>query len=371
MAEESSSSRQPGGGQLQPTRLELATEEPQQPKEPGEPSYLSDRGPGDTARASLSFITTVLWAGGLTFVIGVTAWFSYVFGFTIYESYFKIPEEVEVPVLTGSEVRRAYDNLEQLGLKLQVHESRHSKDVPREVILSQSPAPGRKVRKNRAILVVVSLGPELIEVPDLGGKTLREARIVLSNNRLRVGNVSFKEPMQGKPEQVINQRPAAGEMVRKGEAVNLQIQKGGGAALIDVPNWQGVHVDQVQEVVGQSDLHLGSVNWVFSEFVPKGEVVGQVPSGGGKVSPRTPVDFEVSAGPTRGRLFKQRRVSIEVPAGSRSQRVAVVVNSDVGADTIFQGSHLAGDEMELLVAGWPGSEIEVYINDRLQRREKL
>ncbi|MCA9791934.1 MAG: PASTA domain-containing protein [Candidatus Eremiobacteraeota bacterium] len=321
--------------------------------------------------ATVAFGALALKTTVLTLLIGVTGWFSYIFGYTIYQSYFQVPEEVEVPAISGKEVAEAYRILESVGLQLQIHESRHEKTVPDRVVISQNPAAGRKVRKNRAILAVVSLGPELIDVPDLKGKTIREAKIVLSNSRLRVGNVTYKDPVYGQPEQILNQRPGPGERVRKGEKINIQVQKGSGSAMIDVPNWKGQHVYDMDRLVADSNLVFSGIVWVFSDYVPQGEVVGQNPDVGNKVTRRTPVELQVSAGPSKGGAFKQRKMHIEVPNGNRSQEVAVILNSEVGASTVFRGQHVGGDEMELLVAGFPGSEIEVYINDQLQSRERL
>ncbi len=307
----------------------------------------------------------------LVFVCVMTATFATVFGLSIYKSYFQVPEVVEVPVITGKELAEANDILEKVGLHLAIQESRHTTRHPDRVVISQDPAAGRKVRKDRQILAVVSLGPELVDVPELKGKTLREARILLSNNRLRVGKVTFKEEKVGEPEQILSQRPAGGEKVAKGRAVDLQIQKGSSSATTNMPNWEGTHVYRAEDLLAAAHLQLGSIVWVFSDFVPKGEVVAQIPPKGQQVSYHSEVELQVSAGRSRDKIFKQRRLSISVPRGSRSQRVSVVLNSEVGADRVFEGATVSGDRLELMVAGWSGSEVEVYFNDRLQKREKL
>ena len=307
----------------------------------------------------------------LVFVCVLTATFATVFGLSIYNSYFQVPEEVEVPVITGKQLAKANELLNEAGLHLSIQESRHSTKHPENVIISQDPNGGRRVRKDRHILAVVSLGPELVDVPELKGKTLREARILLSNSRLRLGKITFKEEKIGEPEQILQQRPAGGEKVAKGRTVDLQVQKGSSSATTKMPNWEGTHIYRANDLVTAAHLQLGSVVWVFSDFIPKGEVVSQNPSKGQQVGYHSEVELQVSAGRSQDKLFKQRRLAIQVPRGTRSQRVSVVLNSEVGADRIFDGASVGGDRMELTVAGWTGSEIEVYVNDRLQRRERL
>ena len=343
----------------------------QQTSPPGSELASGSGAPAILAEAGFQFFWTAVKVVVLTGLVGVTLWFSFAFGVTIYQSYFQVPEEVEVPAITGKEVAEAFRLLESVGLQLHVHESRHEKKIPERVVISQDPIAGRKVRKNRAILAVVSLGPELIEVPDLRGKSVRESKIILSNSRLRLGEITFKAAVDGEPEKVLHQTPGAKERVKRGEAINLQVQKGAGSAMIEMPRWTGRPLYNLEKSVVKSDLSLGEVSWVFSDFVPKGEVLSQHPDQGEQVRAKAKVALQVSAGPASKKVFTQRKVHIEVPDGNLSQEVSVVLNNEVGASTIFKGKHMGGDEMELLVAGFSGSEIEVYINDTLARRERL
>lgn len=335
------------------------------------PQFDHEPGTAGLQRQTHSLVFQLSKVAVLLFVCVMTGSFAAIFGLSVYQSYFQIPDEVAVPAITGKDLAKANDILENVHLKLAIQESRHTNAHPEGVVISQDPAAGRKVRRERQIMAVVSLGPELVDVPDLKGKTLREARILLSNNRLRVGKVTFKEEKVGEPEQILEQRPPGGEKVAKGRAIDLQVQKGSSSATTRMPNWQGEPVYRVEDLLASAHLSLGSVVWVFNDFAPRGEIVGQVPRKGDQVAFHSEVELQVSAGPSQDKLFKQRRLSIAVPRGTRNQRVSVVLNSEAGADRIFSGSTVSGDRLELMVAGWTGSEVEVYFNDRLQRREKL
>ncbi|MEW6277500.1 MAG: PASTA domain-containing protein [Candidatus Eremiobacterota bacterium] len=308
----------------------------------------------------------------LLLAFGVTLVFSVIYGWTIYESYFKLPEEVEVPVVTGKNIEEANEILAQVGLKLQVHESRYTNKVPEKVIISQNPAGKRRVRKDNEILVVVSLGPELVEVPELTGLSLREAEIDLANAALVLGKVTWTEPDPEKAEEVLRQNPKSGKKVKKGTPINLHIQKGGGGqALTPVPGLVGKSLYAIEDVLTKADLRLGGVTWKFHQVAPRGEILSQGPPSGARVSTHTEVEVEVSAGPPEARAFKQRRLSIQVPGGSHTQRVSVLLNNGLGTDTVFDGTPGAGDRMDLMVSGLPGSELEIYVNEKLQKREKL
>ncbi len=177
---------------------------------------------GASASGWLSRLLPVLLA---LVLVAATLWSAAIFGLTVYRDYLSIPGEVEVPEVVGLEIRDAYEKIESQGLRLQVHESRHDKTVPKRTVLSQNPTAGRPVRQGRTVLVSVSLGPELIQVPAVVGESLRSAKITISNSKLRVGKVTFEEPTYGLDEEVLNQNPSSGKDVLRGQEVNLHVRR--------------------------------------------------------------------------------------------------------------------------------------------------
>jgi eukaryotic-like serine/threonine-protein kinase len=172
------------------------------------------------------FLKTLLPLALALLLISATVWSLGIFGLTTYQDYLSIPTEVVVPEVKDLEIKEAYEVIEEAGLKLQVHESRYDKKVQKRVVLSQDPAGGRKVRKGRTILVVVSLGPELIPVPKITGESLRTAKIALSNSKLRIGKVTFDEASYGQDEEVVKQNPSAGKEVPRGQEIHLTVRRG-------------------------------------------------------------------------------------------------------------------------------------------------
>ncbi len=307
----------------------------------------------------------------LALLVGVTLVFSVVLGVTIYRSYFAIPQEVEVPAIQGKDLREANDLLARLGLRLRIEESRHTNKTPERVVISQDPAAGRKVRQDREVLAVVSLGPDMVEVPHLVGRSLREVKMDLADLKLSLGQVTYVEGGSDKPEQVVSQKPEPGRSVRRATAVDVRVNRGVGVATVAVPNWVGQKVSDLPDRLAKADLVMGGLVWSVHEEIPRGRVLGQAPPGGSEVTSGSPVEFEVSAGPSGSRVFTQRRLRLALPAGSDIHHVRVVLVSEVGEDVVYSGTHMAGDTMELWASGPPGAEAEIYVNDKLLGREKL
>ena len=176
--------------------------------------------------------TTAPWLGKLAtlfltlVLLSAMIWSLYVFGVTLYKNYLEIPTEVKVPDITNMEIKEAYDMIEKAGLKIQVHESRFDKKIKKRVVLSQDPQGEKMVRSGRTILVVVSLGPELIKVPKLIGEPLRTAKIALSNKKLRLGDVEFQSASYGQDEGIVKQNPSAGKEVPRGQKVHFVVRRG-------------------------------------------------------------------------------------------------------------------------------------------------
>jgi eukaryotic-like serine/threonine-protein kinase len=85
------------------------------------------------------------------------------------------PAPVEVPTLTGSRESEAREALREVGLRLEVGDRRTDPDAPEGAVLAQDPAPGTVLRRGDEVTVVVSEGPEQVEVPVVRGQRVEDA----------------------------------------------------------------------------------------------------------------------------------------------------------------------------------------------------
>jgi serine/threonine-protein kinase len=97
-------------------------------------------------------------------------------------------------------------------------------DQPRGAILDTRPAPGANAVAPSAIALVLSAGPNVVLVPDVVGRSFAQARQLLEQIGLRVGDVST-EPGGGNDgaAMVVSQSPAAGSQVTAGSRVGLRV----------------------------------------------------------------------------------------------------------------------------------------------------
>lgn len=108
-------------------------------------------------------------------------------------------------------------------LKLKPREvAEYSDEVAQGRVIRTDPPMGMKVRVGTEVIIYKSLGPHLKEVvvPNLIGDTLEEAKNKLLDVNLSIGKI-FPEDREGFKGKIINQVPAAGEVVKELSPVNI------------------------------------------------------------------------------------------------------------------------------------------------------
>lgn len=129
-----------------------------------------------------------------------------------------------VPQLTGMTEQAARIALANAGFELGTI-NRQNSDNPRGMVFMSDPPPGAQVQLPAAVNLVISEGPAIIIAPDLMGRTLPEARSLLEQIGLRLGNVSRDTNSFQVENTVIRQVPAGGQPVTAGGTVNVVVSE--------------------------------------------------------------------------------------------------------------------------------------------------
>ena len=103
-------------------------------------------------------------------------------------------KEFSVPDFSYMSVDDAKKVAKKENLKLVVLDSLYIHSLPRGIVYQQDPSAGSKVKKGRTIRVVInSLMPKQVEMPDLVGYSLRQAKGVLESKGLLLGHLTYVE----------------------------------------------------------------------------------------------------------------------------------------------------------------------------------
>ncbi|CAN5732593.1 hypothetical protein BH23GEM11_BH23GEM11_00710 [soil metagenome] len=133
------------------------------------------------------------------------------------------PERRPVPDVTRLRVDRALTVLETSGFQVAVDSV--EADAPEGQVVSTDPEAGTRVTLPSNIRMTVSLGPPLIELPDLVGMQEEDARAALEELGFVVGEVENRARFGFGQGDVLETFPEAGAMVPRGGAIRLVVRR--------------------------------------------------------------------------------------------------------------------------------------------------
>jgi hypothetical protein len=124
----------------------------------------------------------------------------------------------------GLELSAAQQRAREHGLELRVNKERHDLDIPASHIYSQTPPPGAQAPAASEIVVVLSLGPEPVTVPNVAGFPVAVKQLELEDLGL---TVAITETKSTEPAGLIlDQVPTAGTQVQAGSTITLTVSSG-------------------------------------------------------------------------------------------------------------------------------------------------
>ncbi|PSK95545.1 serine/threonine-protein kinase [Haloactinopolyspora alba] len=154
----------------------------------------------------------------------------------------KGPERYKVPDLGGRTVEAATQALGDRPLTVRVTEEVYHPEVAKGRVVSQTVEAGERVRPDTEVGVVVSRGPEPIEIEDFTGRSADEAETTLSEAGLEVSrSQEFSDDVAAGL--VISQDPADGT-AHRGDQVELVVSQG--PEMVQIPGVIGVRVNQAE-----------------------------------------------------------------------------------------------------------------------------
>ncbi len=203
-------------------------------------------------------------------------------------------QEIEVPDLAGMIQADAVRVLTPHGLGLELDRRRFSDRIPEGRILGQNPPPGARVKRDRSVRVVLSLGERQFPVPGISGSSFRSAQILLNQRGLSVGNAVYSHTGDGEPSTVVYQRPEAGDVSADDPAVNMLVSLGQIDQYYVMPDLTGQVAAALVIRLRAEGFRLGEITYTAQVGVPADRVVAQQPAAGHKVSKNEVINLEVS-----------------------------------------------------------------------------
>ncbi|MEU0435053.1 Stk1 family PASTA domain-containing Ser/Thr kinase [Streptomyces sp. NPDC006290] len=129
---------------------------------------------------------------------------------------------VELPDVTGSSVEDATAQLEGAGLKVKIAAEQVNSEFDKGQVAEQTPGAGREAATGDTVTLTLSKGPELVEVPDVVGDSVDDAKQALKDAGFQVDEDRGLLGLFG--DTVKKQSVDGGDTAPKGSTITIQIR---------------------------------------------------------------------------------------------------------------------------------------------------
>lgn len=201
--------------------------------------------------------------------------------------------EISVPKVVGLDVSQAQKILDENKLVAVIGDTTYDASVPKDHVILQKPNAGETVKVGRRIYLFVSGGEPIVIVPNLKGKSIRDAKFALERLGLSLGQID-DVPSNNPKDMIFDQQYAEGTKLQIGARVGVTISVGKNEGLLSVPDLIGKSLVEAQKILADSSLNVGKINYQSSFSLLPNTIVDQYPSKGSKVNPGSSVDLFVT-----------------------------------------------------------------------------
>lgn len=169
-------------------------------------------------------------------------------------------KEIIVPDFTNMEVEEAVQLASMDNLKIEVIDSVYIRRMGRGLIYSQNPKSGSKVKNGRRILITInSVNPKKVQMPNLVGYSMRQAKAELNSRGLTLGRLEYVSDIA--TNNVLKQRYKgkdikAGTMIDSGSQITLVVGLNEEDNQTYIPDFTGLKYLRAVDVAHDSKLNV-------------------------------------------------------------------------------------------------------------------
>lgn len=207
--------------------------------------------------------------------------------------YVKLGSESNVPDVVGMAYPEAEELLKEQGFEVKRTEARYNDKYPAGTVLMQLPYGGARTKEGRRIYLTESRGVEMIPMPDVLSRPLREARITLMRKGFEIGEIEYGHSDTIMRDLIFSQSIPPNVGARPGTKVDLLISQGPETRYAIMPNLVGLSLDAARLKLERAGLSLGVVRKKRSEH-ERNTVIEQSYSAYGQVAENAAVNITIS-----------------------------------------------------------------------------
>ncbi|MBV6477547.1 MAG: hypothetical protein HGGPFJEG_00286 [Ignavibacteria bacterium] len=273
----------------------------------------------------------------------------FLFNNVIMPIYVKHSDTVKVPKIIGMNIIEAKKILEDGGLEIKQADVKFDESKPIGQILDQNPPPEEKVKYGRRVYVTVCGGEQLAEVPNLKGKSIRDAKFTLEQRGLKIGETVRKNSNEFPEDFVLSQIIQPGSKIKRNSTIDLIISDGSIIGDLKVPSLVGKNLEDAKKTITASNLKLGKITYQTNNNLPPGQIIDQYPKADKSANQNTQVDLFVAR--------KKEVVKIETEEADTDEESGNKNKSDInnkGTEETTKKPEIKKDNSEQIKKDKPG-----------------
>ncbi|HOK62480.1 MAG TPA: Stk1 family PASTA domain-containing Ser/Thr kinase [Soehngenia sp.] len=295
---------------------------------------------------------------------------------------------IVTPNLVGISEEEARKKAEDMGFELDVIDRVQSTDFDKGIIISQNVEEGVKIKPGYPIGVVISLGSENVEVPNLINKSITEAEKLLKEAGLKLGNNIEYEYHDSIPiDHVISQSIEPYTEIAPNTRVDLVISKGPKNEEVIMIQLVGENVNKAISEIKNLGLAVGDIKYESSDKYAANIVMEQSQEPGSTLKPGTAIDLKVSSGPdtttptnptepggeeTPGTEEVLINLTVTPFADKDETEITIIRKQDGDTSTVYTKKHKSTDgTFDIPVTGKKGAVFEVYYDGIFQYSKSI
>ena len=240
-------------------------------------------------RVTIAAVITAFVIIGIIVFVGVKF-------FNVFENAAAVFNRTEtVPKFVGMTMTDAEEQASSLGIRL-IEGAVVDSTEPADTILTQDVEEGTEITDNMEIMVTVSSGADMYELPNVVGEQESDAisKITSALNANIIIEYEYDETHQ--EGEVIRQSPEGNTMVSASSDVVLTICRDQDSINAVVPKVEGYTEEEAIEKIEASGLTVGNISRTTSTSVASGYVITQTAEPGEEILKNSPIDIVVSIG---------------------------------------------------------------------------
>ncbi len=208
--------------------------------------------------------------------------------------YVKQGSVATVPNVVGAKADAALQTLAAAGYEPIKYETRFDEKAIEGTIIRQTPEGGEETKPGRKVYLIISGGKEMASVPDLRGKSLRDAKMLMIKSNMSIGKINYAYADSTTNGTIFEQTPAPGTKTSASAEVSVTVSQGPLLGRVPVPSLTTLSLSDAIEKLKSVKLELGKVN--YQNGVPENAVLDQYPPAGDLVNEGAAIDVFVARG---------------------------------------------------------------------------